>query len=128
MDFVKFVPCLVKTATNVLVRAKDYYDAVKTVDSSISIGSYKQVNLYGTIVEIRYDVDTDFNGNVIGIQIWFNFTMRDHEMEFQLTTNDDPSIIKERLFRMVNSKLIEARKFVDMAENFRDLLLPEIEY
>ena len=124
MDIARFVPCLIKTATNTLRRAKTLYaNEVKEE----AVYQHNQVTLYGTKVDIIREDSYDFKGNIDGIRLNFFFPMGDYEISFYLTTADDPSIIKERIFRAVNARLIEARKFVDQAEEFRNELLLEIE-
>ena len=124
MDITRFIPCLIKTATNSLRRAKAYYAGEVKGEG---VYQHHHVTLYGTTVDIIREDSYDFKGNIDGIRLNFFFPMGDYEISFYLTTADDPSSIKERIFRAVNARLIETRKFVDQAEEFRNELLPEIE-
>ena len=118
MDVERFIPCLIKTANNYVAKARDHFEANKSVFKKMLFLPEKfcpngernhMHDLYGTTVEFRYG-EYFINAQTAthcGISIEVSFMINGFPHEISFSSLDDAEKVKERInhhFRgMVNT-------------------------
>ena len=124
MDIERFIPCLIKTTNNYVAKAREHFEANKSVFEKMNFltenlcpdGERDHMHgLYGTTVEFRYGEYFINNQTTTpcGISIEASFMINGFPHEIYFSSLDDAEKVKERINHHFRGMIKTMNSYVD---------------
>lgn len=133
MDVERFIPCLIKTANNYVTKAREHFEANKSVFEKMNFLPEKfcpdgkcdhMHGLYGTTVEFRYG-EYFINAQTAthcGISIEVSFMINGFLHEISFSSLDDAEKVKERIISHFRGMVKTINSYVEELEKILEFL------
>ena len=133
MDVERFIPCLIKTANNYVTKAREHFEANRSVFEKMNFitenlcpdGERDHMHgLYGTTVEFRYGEYFINNQTTTpcGISIEASFMINGFPHEIYFSSLDDAEKVKERIISYFRGMIKTTNSYVEELEKILEFL------
>lgn len=133
MDVERFIPCLIKTTNNYVAKAREHFEANKSVFEKMDFlpenlcpdGERDHMHgLYGTTVDFRYG-EYFVNGQTktpCGISIEVSFMIDGFQHEIYFSSLDDEETVKERIAHHFHARVMNMNRYIEELEKVQEVL------